>query len=263
MGVLDELKQTAEELKAKEDEEKSTTIRRAEQIRRDIAPKMKELYTYFKEFCDHLNVVSPDVTGDYLLEGLGTLTALHQGEYKLATDDPEADTVQKFTFHWTCSRDGRQDFRVANGVAAEQFRENMWNLNLRFKKRDVQNGAGAVFTVDAYVPVSIEFEADYEKEAIRLRMKNLGALGVTTYYFAPDRINSELMDELAKSVLRRPNRFDELSGNTLSDTLRKRIREQLEEEKRQRDTELQGKVPVIKKKDKSKAPLTKRLFGKR
>jgi hypothetical protein len=143
-------------------------------------------------------------------------------------------------------------------VTAEQHRETLWNLNLRFNKRDMQAGAGSVFVVDAYVPVSIEFEANYDKNAIQLKLKNLGTLGIVKYFFDPSKISGELMDELAKCVLRRPNRFDELTGNTLSDTTRQRIREQLAAEQNERDTELHtGETPA----PKSKGPLTQRLKG--
>ena len=253
MGVLDELKKEALEVRAKVDEEKSSTVVKSEHKRREIEPKMKALYKYFKEFADHLGVVNPDVSGDYLLEGLGTLTGLRQREYKITTDDPES--VQKFTFHWVCSRDGRHEFKVPNPVTAEMHRETLWNMNLRFNKRDLQDGAGAVFVVDAFVPVSFEFEADYERGLVRLKLKNLGALGVMNHMYEPERVTGELMDELAKCVLRRPNRFDELCGNTLSDTTRQRIKEQLEQERIQRDTELRGEA------GKSKTLLRGRLKG--
>lgn len=242
MGLLDELKSEAQELKAKEDDGQVPTQANAkpdgdaEQARRMLAPKMKALYNYFKEFNEHLNVVSPDVTGDYLLEGLGTLNNLRQGDYKLATDDPKS--IQKFTFHWSCSGSGRQEFKITNPILAEKHRETLWNLNLRFNKRDLQSGAGAVFVVEAFVPVSFEFEADPVKNVISLKLKNLGALGVVTHFYSPDKVNAELMDELAKCVLRRPNRFDELNGEKMSDTLRQQLRENLEKERERRNTEL-------------------------
>ena len=242
MGLLDELKTEAQELKAREDDGQDPTQANAnpdwdaEQARRMLAPKMRALYNYFKEFNEHLNVVSPDVSGDYLLEGLGTLNNLRQGDYQLATDDPKS--IQKFTFHWSCSGSGRQEFKITNPILAEKHRETLWNFNLRFNKRDLQSGAGAVFVVEAFVPVSFEFEADPVKNVISLKLKNLGALGVVTHFYSPDKVNAELMDELAKCVLRRPNRFDELNGEKMSDTLRQQLRENLEKERERRNTEL-------------------------
>lgn len=254
MGLLDELKQEAEELKARDDDAPDTTQVDTDRVRRELEPKMKALYKYFTEFNEHLNVVSPDVSGDYLLEGLGTLTNLRQGDYKLATDDP--NSIQNFTFHWSCSRPGRQEFKVANPIIAEKHRETLWNLNLRFNKRDLQNGAGAVFVVEAFVPVSFEFEADPVKNAICLKLKNLGTLGIVNHFYAPEKISAELMDELAKCVLRRPNRFDELNGEKMSDTLRQRIRESVEKERKQRNTELHAAEFGD-----QKSSVTKRLKG--
>ena len=236
MGVLDELKQEIEDLKAKEGETQQTPQADADLVRRKLLPKMQALYKYFKEFHEHLQVVSPDVAGDYVLEGLGTLTNLCQCDYQLATDDPKS--ILKFIFHWSCSRSGRQEFKVENPILAEQHRENLWKQKLRFNKRDVQNGVGAMFVVDAYVPVSFEFEADTIKNVIGLKLTNLGTLGVVHHSFPPDKVNAELMDELAKCVLRRENRFDELCGEKMSDSLRQRIRESVEKEREQRDTEL-------------------------
>ncbi len=240
MGLLDELKNEAENLKAADDtgQEAAPAESQAdtERMRRMLAAKMTALYKYFNEFNEHLSAVSPDVSGDYLLEGLGTLSNLRQGDYKLATENPKS--IEKFTFHWACSRQGRQEFKIANPIIAEKQRENLWNANLRFNKRDLQDGAGAVFVVDDYVPVTIEFAIDPVNTVIRLKLKNLGALGTVTHSFPQDKINAELMDELAKCVLRRPNRFDELTGEKMSDTLRQRIRENVEKEREQRNTEL-------------------------
>ena len=73
MGVLDELKQEVEDLKAKEGTSRETTQADAELVRRKLAPKMQALYNYFKQFNEHLQVVSPDVTGDYVLEAVGSI----------------------------------------------------------------------------------------------------------------------------------------------------------------------------------------------
>ena len=237
MGLLDELKQEAEILKSKEDESaEETTQAELDRARRKLDPKMKALYKYFSEFCDHLNVVTPDVSGDYLLEGLGTLTNLRQCDYKLATEDP--NSIQKFTFHWSCVGRGSKEFKISNPIVAEKHRETLWNYNLKFNKRDLQNGAGAVLLVEAFVPITCEFETDPARGVIRLKLKNLGALGIINHSYPPDKVNEELMDEFAKLVLRRPNRFDELSGEKMSDTLRQRIREGVEKEREQRNTEL-------------------------
>ena len=124
MGVLDELKKEAEKAKAREEEEKSTTQVRRDEIRRELMPRMKAVHKYFREFTDHLNIVAPKAKIDYELEGLGTLKSMTQSDFKLAVENPEivkeTGEVDKFTFHFTYSRDGQHEFKVAGQIAAEQ-----------------------------------------------------------------------------------------------------------------------------------------------
>ena len=51
--------------------------------------------------------------------------------------------------------------------------------------------SGAVFVVDAFVPVSFEFEADPVKNVINLKLKNLGALGTITHTYSSEKVNAD------------------------------------------------------------------------
>jgi hypothetical protein len=73
----------------------------------------------------------------------------------------------------------------------------------------------------------LEFETDVELGSVRMRERNLEVLGSKTIYYGPDQLTENFFDELGKAVLRQPNRFSELSGNTLSDDARRRLRQQL------------------------------------
>ncbi len=55
-----------------------------------------------------------------------------------------------------------------------------------------------------------------------------------TNRISPDQFDMELLEELGKMVLHEPNRFDELTGNTITNTQRMAIRKQLEEAERVR-----------------------------
>ena len=82
----------------------------------------------------------------------------------------------------------------------------MWSCNLRFTSKVTADGDG-VFFVDAYVPITFEFESDYENAKINIRIRNLDSLGSDRVTFEPHRINDELMEEMAKMIVRKDNRF--------------------------------------------------------
>jgi len=226
MGVLDELKKEAEAARAREEREKSSTEQERIALERKLLTRLDDLYHYFKEFHGTVSEVNPDIAVNMDVEGFGTLEGLKQGEYKIATDDPE--DVRKFMFHFKLIGEGRRELKFANRALAQKQKEYMWNANLRFQVRDT-SGGGSTIVFDPVVPVSFEFAADVEKQAVRLRVKNMPRLGPYTYNYAPEQVNGEFMDEVAKYILRKESRFDELSGNTLSEETRMKLRQQLQE----------------------------------
>ena len=254
MGVLDELKQEAEKTQAEREKEQSTETAQKAELERKLVTRVDDLYSYFKEFQKQLSVVSPDVVGDFNVQELCKLTNLKQGDYKLSTEN--SSEVRKFTFHYTCTGPGIREIRLPSRVIAEQKKEFLWSCNLKFKLKD-QAGGKCSILMEAFVPVSFEFEADLEKAAVRLRVKNKPMLGVSNYSYNADQINSDFMDEVAKYVLDKPNRFDELSGNTIPEDTLMRIRAQLKEKG--------GAKPEAKESGKSglKEILTKPLFSKK
>lgn len=224
MGVLDDLKKEAAAVTARAEESRNTEQERREEILRQIGPKMRELYNFFKELAETLNVVQPDVRADYQVDGFGMLQGLHQEGYRLSTPDNRALT--QLTFRYDCVSEGSTKFRIRGKEATERQRQYLWEHNLRFTAKILSDGDGE-FSLETVVPVSFEFESDPERGAIRARVRNLNVLGATNTFYGTDQLTSEFLDELGKAVLRKPSRFNELSGNELSDDARKRLRQQL------------------------------------
>lgn len=254
MGVLDELKQEAEKAQAEREKEQSAEVTQKAELERKLVTRVDDLYSYFKEFQKQLSVVDPQVTGDFNVQDLCKLTNLKQGEYKLATDD--VSSVRKFTFHYTCTGSGVREIKLPSRVIAEQKKEYLWACNLKFKLKD-QAGGRCSILMEAFVPVSFEFEADLEKAAVRLRVKNKPMLGVSNYSYSADQINSDFMDEVAKYILDKSNRFDELSGNTMPEDTLIRLRAQLAGKGGGKSKE------KVAEKSGLKEILTKPLFGKK
>lgn len=229
MGLLDELKKEAEAVQQERNREVDASQAKHELIENELRPRMRELYSYFKELRDQLEVLDPDIHIDCEVEGMGTLRGLRQGKYRIATDDPQA--LDSFTFHYACEKPGRVEIRKPDRGAVERQREFLWSQNLRFQVRDSQKDGSGLFLLDAFVPVSIEFSIDAERGGIALRLRNVHGLGVMRHLFSADRLDKDFTEELAKVVLGKPNRFNELTGNVLPDEFRTQLRQQVEREK--------------------------------
>lgn len=228
MGVLEELKQQAEKVKAeREVQEKSEQGRRSALDRRLLA-RINELYGYFREFQEQLNVVNPEIVSDFYVTDLCTLKGLRQQNYRITTGGN--GELRKFTLHYDCVGRGIKEVRFPNLALAEQKKDRLQRCNLRFKLKQ-HSPSRCSLLIEPLIPVAFCFKVDTERAAIRLKVRNKPTLGSSSYTYEADELNAEFMEEVAKYVLDKPNRFDELSGNTIPEDTLTRIREKLKEEK--------------------------------
>ncbi|MEM7406644.1 MAG: hypothetical protein AAF458_15205 [Pseudomonadota bacterium] len=267
MSFLDDLKKEAEQVKARQQEASSTTQSRRTRMLQSVRPKMQALYKYLKDACEQLCIVDPDVHVSYELRGFGKLGPLRQGEYKVVADDPR--NLDKFTLSFACTRPNQIQFQIEGKETASAQKEYMWSCNLRFTSKMTAENTG-VFFLDSHVLVTVEFEADLEEGKINMRMRNMDALGTSRASFEPDQINEEFMDELGKCMIRKSNRFQEISGNSVSEETRMRLRQQLAQDQYRRQIEAasggaqaqEGAAakPKPKKKPEKKKGLLRSLF---
>ncbi len=235
MSFLDELRKEASAVKKQQNDDVSSTVARNQMILRGLLPRMRALYKHLKEYAESLTVVKQNVAVSYELKGFDILENLVQSDYRAYTDDPRQ--LSKFAFAFNCRGDETVTLKTQGYDRYLSVKEYLWSHNLRFASKVSGRGEG-VFHLEPLVPVSFEFAADVEKAAIRLRVRNMDSLGTSTFTYNPDLVNSNFMEELARYIMRKPNRFDDLSGNRISDDTRRRLRDEVERQKEERDREL-------------------------
>jgi hypothetical protein len=231
MGILDELKKEAEAAEAEKARDDTVRQQELERSRAEIEPLMQSLYKYFSELKQHLTAVNKEVAAAYDIRGVGLVEGLQQGQYGVSTE--RIEQIDKFTFRCVCAATGVYQVNQRDAASVASYRDYLRDNGLKAKVRDTGKDS-ALFMVEPVVPVVIEFKADYERKAIRLRLRNLKDIGVTRHLLSLDKVNETMMDELAKAVLRTPNKFDETIGNALSNSYKTRIKEQVKEQMRQK-----------------------------
>jgi len=234
MGILDDLKKEAEAVEAERARETTARQRALGDAEARLEPIMQRLYKYFRDLKQQLAVVEKKVLADYEIKGIGRVEGLEQGQYGVSTERTER--IQRFVFRCVCAKDDVFEVNQRDSASVAAYRDYLRDNGLKGKVRDTEKG-GALFMVEPVVPVVVEFIADYEKVAIQIRMRNLRSIGITRYTLTPEKLDEKLQDELAKLVLRAPNRFDELTGNAMSEDDKTRIKRQLQEQLRQKQLE--------------------------
>jgi hypothetical protein len=258
MSLLDDLKKEAESVKAKQQETLNAERQAQEEVLKDIRPRMRTVYHFFKEMAENLSVVEPDIRHTYDIAGAGKFSGLRQTGYRVST--PDNRVLKQLTFHFNCISEGGTKFQVRGKEAAERQRQSMWEHNLKFTSKALADGS-AVFFLEPYVPVTITFEADAEQVSIRLRIRNLERLGLTTLSFSPEQVTEDMLEELGKAILRKPNRFNDMSGNRVSDEVRKQLQQQIAHDKYKRTAET-GTIAPPPAGEAKKKGFIRSLFGR-
>ena len=241
--LLAELERAAAETKAKESEAAAEQAAREQALTDALQTRLRELHTHFSKLKDSLEVLKPQHTRTFQVPGIGKLENLPQSGYRVHSSTPiEVATDFIFQVNYGDLEDVHQ-IRIADRGAAKQFKDLLWNYKLRFKSKDVASGE-TVFALAAMVPVIFEFGVDAERGKFRFTTRNLDALGPASNHFPLERMNKELVEEIAKSVLHKPNQLAEITGDNLSKTGLNRIRDAVRQAREARDDAVAEAPPM-------------------
>jgi len=221
MGLLDELKQQADSLREKQQ------VTQAELNQNLVLThtKLSVALHYWVELFSSLNVIKPVVSRYYYLEGGVTqLENLLQCDYnvngKRLTVDHK-DYIEAIVLRFRCAADKQQiTIEKQSDPMVKRLRDHLWQNNLRFDVKEIRNERGyierGIFTINCEVPVIITLVGDLENAQIKIIAKNLEKLGEYSYRYDFDEFGKEVLEELAKAIIAKPNNFRSLGKYQMS-----------------------------------------------
>ncbi len=250
MGVLDQLKQEAQAIEAAKTRAVTSRADALAASREQLGPCIRTAYKYFIELKKHLLATDRHIEASYDIRDAGHIDGLIQSQYGVATENPEQ--IDKFSFRCVCAKSGVLQVNQGDPASVSAYRDYLRSNGLQAKIRDsTRSKGGALFMVQPAVPVAVEFSADYERGKVGLRLRNLTTIGVVRHRLETALVDEKFLDEIAKAVLRQANRFDVITGNSISDadklSLRKKVQEEhrqkaLAEETERREAELESTI---------------------
>ena len=93
----------------------------------------------------------------------------------------------------------------------QRLREHLWTNNLKFDLKEIRNERGyierGIFTLNCEIPVMVTMVGDLENGRIKIICKNLEKLGEFTNIYDFDEFNKEVLEELGKVIIAKPNNF--------------------------------------------------------
>ncbi len=197
MDILDEYKKQAE--KKRQDLEQATQKDSGlYQVRNmQVISALQHIHNYLHELIEQLNFVKPDTRTNMQIGSFGEFNELLQGEYRLSNDSTINKEVISLLFSVTS--DEPLEVEIENSLEqkeeCEQLKSKGLLLNYISRKPDK-------VSIQAYIPVSIEFGSDFSESGIHVSIKNFSQLGAEQYRLNTDTIDETLLDKLGRFILR-------------------------------------------------------------
>tara|TARA_B100001123_G_scaffold429203_1_gene547332 strand:- start:460 stop:1239 length:780 start_codon:yes stop_codon:yes gene_type:complete len=235
MGFLEQVKKNSNKQSTYFQSERNSDASARQLAAESIQTAMRELNAYLFVLVERLNRHPPDALISYQVEGCNGLSNLKQSNFELSVDNENC--IRLCCLRYVYRRENDISFYRPNKAAGERQQQYLWNHKLKFKSRRAADDRW-IFDLESFVPVEFEFRVDIEKFDIKLNVLNHEMLGLVSYTYDCEDINSLFLEELAKYILRKPSRFHALSGNVVPDDTLAKIRRQLAQRKAEREQEL-------------------------
>lgn len=210
MGLLDDLKQQADSLREKQ----QVTQAEINQNLLKAHDSLKEALHYWIELFNSLNVIKPVIPRFYYLESAVKMENLPQQDYnvngrRLTVD--HKDYIEAIVLRFSCVKEGKITIEKQSEAMVKRTRDHLWGYSLKFDVKELRNERGyverGIFIIANEVPVNIVISCDLEKGHIKIVTRNLEKFGEYTYIFDFDEFGKDVMEELAKVIIAKPNNF--------------------------------------------------------
>ena len=223
MSLLDDLKKQAQEKNTKESEG-NNNAQAAERNWHVLAPKQHIIYKYFKDLADSLNVLDQQERTNYSLTKSVIFKNLLKHDFRISKADK--DSLKSFAFRYDLVSERDIQITINNMLQADKMRSILSERGFRFVD-NVENPNRIIFRIKPKITVAFEYIADLENNCILLKIDNYDGAWSQMIRYSPQAINEQLLEETAKYILGKPNRFQEMSGNRVSEEMRAKLREKL------------------------------------
>ncbi len=263
MGILDDIKNQAEALKAKEEAEQQRQAELLEYYQQNLNPKMQQIYSFLNELTTHLNYIKQHTPVEYPVKPGHTPHTFLQQDYKVTIDS--AKDIREINLRFDCVLEEPLVIEVEGADRVRNYTELLHSYRIEFNRTDEKDSKyeliGAKFRVPGPIPVNVIFQGDVENSAINLILRNVEKPGVVKHSFKDRHITEEFLDGLGKYILRQNPEFFKLD---IDEQQKEEIRRKIQEDMQRRQQELEEAERLLKEEEEKEAEKKswKNLFKK-
>ena len=237
MGLLDDLKNQAETLRAQEQQGGDRSGDKSQYYAQEIHPRMKDIYGFLNEMVENLNFIKPETIVNYPIYPGGEKQAFRQGKYNLVIDSPQQIRDIKLTCK--AELDKPVKLRVKGEENVKKLFDILASYKIQAKRKDFNDKSYKLthsdISIEGPLNISIQFIANDDSSYIQLLLGNFEGPGVIKRNIDIKNINQDFLDKLGRYILREDTKLFALD---ISEKDKQAIREMVERERAKREQEI-------------------------
>ena len=233
MTLLTELQSKVAAVEADERARSAEIQAQAEFYNLELRPVMVRINEYFKEIIESLNVIKPEISARYPLDPESSIgVELRQSNYYYNYDNIEAP--RQIDIICECHLGKPTIFHVPTKLKVEDYSRALNDYDFSYDQKNHLDNfyeiRGATFTLEGPLKAQIRITASAADRCVFIHLRNIEHEPMKRYRFAPSDLKDEVLERLARMLLREESQLAEVSVST---DFRLTLQQQLEEEKLQ------------------------------
>ncbi len=245
MGILDDLKNQSEILKADEAEEAKRQADLLKFYQKNLHPKMLQLYKFLNEFVKHLNYIKTKTITAYPVQPDGSMHEFKQSDYKVTIDS--ANEVKEINLRFYCSLEEPLIVELENSERIQRYTDVLHSYRIDFDRSDNKDSnydlVSSKIKVNGPVPVNIILQGDVATSSVHLILNNFEKPGASKHTFKEQHITEKFIDDFGRFILRQNPEFLKLE---IEDKHKDKIRQHIHDDMKQRQQELDQAERLLK-----------------
>jgi hypothetical protein len=231
VGLLDELEQEAQRLKATADDAGKRKAEREQVFHTQIEPGLGALYEYLQKLTASLKILKPKKQQRYALNGYGEVVGYIEHDYDLKISAQPGSREIRLSFPCAISAEECPTIEVQGAskvkTVAGAFQRYHFGGMLDPKKDVSGEIVSARFNAKGRITMSATFSGDAESGVVKMSFVNFDSLGSVAKTATGAQLDDELFDDIGRFLTREPNT---LLSEALPDAYRMQLRTKVQQD---------------------------------
>jgi hypothetical protein len=162
-----------------------------------VVSDLQTIYKYLHDLIEQLNFVQPKIETTIKVDDLGELENLKQSDYQLITES--SSNRELVCINFSLNNESKLELEIPNTL---ESKEQLEALSAQGVLVNYTSKSPLKVSIQGHIPVSIEFQSDFEESSIDVSISNFSRLASEDYTLNTDEISEELLNDLGNYILR-------------------------------------------------------------